>query len=187
MAHRNLNPVIAAALLVAAAACGGGSGGGAGIDVSEVARMDVASSAFRPGEAIPVMHTCDGADVPPPLSWSGAPESARAFAVVVDDPDAPGGTWVHWLVWNIPPGAGEVAAAASGGFAGDAAEGKNSWGSQGYRGPCPPSGKQHRYSFRVYALDGALDLAPGASMDEFEHAAQPHLVAAGEVTGTYRR
>lgn len=177
----------AAALL--AVACGGSNGnnGDGGLDVSKVARLAVTSPAFGPGESIPVAHTCDGADTSPPLAWSGAPEGARAYAIVADDPDAPGGTWVHWLAWDLPAGAPEVAEGASGSLPKGAAEGKNSWGKPGYRGPCPPKGKPHRYSFRVYALDAPLGLAPGARKAELEKAVQPHLLAAGELVGLYGR
>ncbi len=145
--------------------------------------LTVTSSAFAYGEPIPVRYTCDGANVSPPLSWSGAPSHTRAFVLIVDDPDAPMGTWLHWLIYDIPATTHELAEGASD----VGVVGLNSWQQPGYGGPCPPPGKPHRYFFRLYALDSPLNLPPGASRQEVERAMQGHVLAQGEWMGTYRR
>jgi Raf kinase inhibitor-like YbhB/YbcL family protein len=148
-----------------------------------MAEPQLTSAAFRHGEPIPRRHTCEGEDVSPALAWSGIPPEARSLAVIVDDPDAPGGTFTHWLAWRIDPTAGELAE-------GQAApvEGGNDFGSTGYRGPCPPPGHgPHRYFFRLYALDSELELAAGAGKDEIEGALEDHVLASAELVGTYER
>jgi len=148
-----------------------------------MADFTLSSDAFRPGEPIPARYTCEGEDVSPPLSWSGAPEQARSLALIVDDPDAPGGRFNHWLAWDIDPtaeGLAEGEAAPS--------EGSNDFGAVGYRGPCPPPGHgAHRYVFRLFALDSDLDLAAGASRQELERAIGTHALAVAELIGTYER
>jgi Raf kinase inhibitor-like YbhB/YbcL family protein len=148
-----------------------------------MAEPRLTSSAFDHGEPIPRRHTCEGEDVSPPLAWSGIPPEARSLAIVMDDPDAPGGTFTHWLAWRIDPKAGDLAE-------GQAApvEGGNHFGSTGYRGPCPPPGHgPHRYFFRLYALDSELELATGAGKDEVERALEGHVLASAELIGTYER
>jgi Raf kinase inhibitor-like YbhB/YbcL family protein len=150
---------------------------------SFVADLALQSSAFDHGGPIPGRHSCEGEDVSPPLSWSGAPEGTRSLALVVDDPDAPAGIFTHWLGWGLDPGAeglGEGEAAP--------VEGQNDFGTSGYRGPCPPPGHgRHRYFFRLYALDSDPDLAPGADKRELERALEGHTLAAVELIGTYER
>jgi hypothetical protein len=145
--------------------------------------MELTSSAFQPGERIPRGHTCEGADASPPLSWSGIPGEARSLALIVDDPDAPGRTFTHWLAWAIDPeqgGLGEGERAP--------VEGRNDFGAPGYRGPCPPVGHgPHRYYFRLYALGAHLDLPPGASRRELERALEGRVVSSAELVGTYER
>jgi Raf kinase inhibitor-like YbhB/YbcL family protein len=141
------------------------------------------SSAFQDGAPIPRRHGCEGEDLSPPLSWSGVPEGTRSLALVVDDPDAPAGTFTHWLGWSLDPdaeGLGEGEAAP--------VEGTNDFGTSGYRGPCPPPGHgRHRYSFRLYALDSDLDRRPGAGRRELERALEGHTLATAELIGTYER
>src|SRR5919197_6162289 len=123
-----------------------------------MAPLEITSGAFEEGATIPRRHTCDGENVSPPLAWSGAPEGTRSLALIVDDPDAPVGTFAHWLAWGLDReagGLGEGERAPS--------EGRNDFGRTGYGGPCPPRGHgRHRYFFRLYALAGELDLAAGA-------------------------
>ena len=149
--------------------------------------MDVTSTAFAAQATIPREYTCDADDTSPPLAWNGAPAGTKAFAIVMDDPDAPVGTWVHWVAYNLPPAATALPARGSRSLPTGALDGKNSWGRTGYGGPCPPKGKPHRYSFRVYALDATLDLAAGASKPELERAMKPHVLAMGELVGLYGR
>jgi Raf kinase inhibitor-like YbhB/YbcL family protein len=148
-----------------------------------VAELSLTSDAFESGQPIPARHTCEGADVSPALSWSAPPDLTRSLALVCDDPDAPSGTFTHWLAWGIDPAAGGLTE-------GEPApvEGRNDFGSTGYRGPCPPRGHgPHRYFFRLHALDTELGLATGAGRDELERAVDGHTLASAEVTGTYER
>jgi Raf kinase inhibitor-like YbhB/YbcL family protein len=140
------------------------------------------SSAFVAGAPIPAAYTCDGKNEPPPLTWSGAPPTTRAFALIVDDPDAPAGTWVHWVLYNLPADATGLPLGQASGV-----QGKNDFGKTGYGGPCPPPGKPHRYFFKLYALDGRLSLRPGATKVEVERAMQGHVLATAELIGTYAR
>ncbi len=151
------------------------------------AALAVSSTAFTAQGTIPREYTCDAGDMSPPLTWGGAPAGTKAFAIVMDDPDAPIGTWVHWVAYNLPPDTETLAAGGSKTLPAGSLDGKNSWGRTGYGGPCPPGGKPHRYSFRVYALDATLDLAAGASKPDLEKAMKPHVLAAGELVGLYGR
>jgi len=155
--------------------------------------VDVAltSPAFAAGAAIPTKYTCDGADVSPPLAWSGAPAGTQAFALIVDDPDAPAGTWVHWVLFNLsgttralPENASTSETATD---LGDARQGRNDFKRTGYGGPCPPPGKPHRYVFKLYALDDPLVLRAGATKADVESAMQGHILAQGQLLGTYGR
>jgi Raf kinase inhibitor-like YbhB/YbcL family protein len=150
--------------------------------------IKLTSTAFKEGESIPRAYTCDGVSVSPPLEWSGVPKTAKTIAIVADDPDAPGGTWVHWVLYNLPAaniGLVENLAATenltAGGF-----QGKNDFGKVGFGGPCPPSGT-HRYFFRIYALDSELPLKAGATKAELIKAMEGHTVGQGQLMGTYRR
>lgn len=151
--------------------------------------MAITTTAFSPAGAIPGSYTCDGADASPELSWSGAPAGVQSFALIADDPDAPAGTWTHWLIWNIPlQSAGLPKGVPKDGTLADGArQGRNDFERVGYGGPCPPSGKPHRYFFRVYALDRKLDLKAGANRKELELAMKGHVLAQGELMGKYGR
>ena len=145
--------------------------------------LALTSDAIVEGQPIPTRFTCDGADISPPLRWAGLPAGAVSLAVLVDDPGAPGGTFTHWLAWDLDPAAGAVEKGVA-----PPAEGRNGFGRSGYGGPCPPRGDgPHRYAFRVFALDAALDLDPGASEGAFRAALVGHVLGAGELTGTYER
>jgi Raf kinase inhibitor-like YbhB/YbcL family protein len=177
---------VAACLL--SAACGGGEPETAAPESLAVAGKEVAvlvltSTAFGDGEPIPDRFTCEGADVSPPLAWAELPPGTASLALLVDDPDAPGGTFTHWLAWDIDPAAGAIGEGAV-----LPAEGKNGFGHRGYGGPCPPRGDgPHRYLFRLFALDAPLDLDAGANKGSFQAALAGHVLAAGELTGTYER
>ena len=151
--------------------------------------MKVTSSAFGSGEMIPQQYTCKGEDVSPALEWSGAPANAVSFAVIMDDPDAPRGTWVHWVMWNIPASAHSLSQGVPKReeLENGARQGRNSNGEVGYNGPCPPMGQTHRYFFRVYALDAKLDLAAGAGRSELDGAMKGHVLAEGEYMGKFHK
>ncbi len=144
--------------------------------------MELKSPAFEHGGKVPSRHTCDGADVSPALQISGVPQGAAALALVMDDPDAPGGTFDHWLVWNIPPDTAEVLE----GTEPQGVQGRTGFGQLGYGGPCPPGGT-HRYRFKLYALDGRLELKAGASKARLEEAMEGHVMAEALLQGTYTR
>lgn len=149
----------------------------------------LSSPAFEPEGAIPRKFTCDGEDISPPLEWEGVPNDAESLALILDDPDAPRGTWVHWVVYNLEPGLtglpeGAVARADGRPMG---VQGRNDFRRNNYGGPCPPSGPAHRYFFKLYALDTVLDLEAGATKAELEAAMQGHTLAQGQLMGTYGR
>ena len=148
----------------------------------EVGNMKLSSPAFENGGAIPAEYTCDGADVSPALSFSDIPENAKSLALIVDDPDAPMGTWVHWVVWNIPPNTAGFSKGENITFP----QGKNDFGKLDYGGPCPPSGT-HRYYFKLYALDTMLNLETGVTKKHLEDAMSGHIIEKVELMGTYSR
>ncbi len=144
------------------------------------------SSGFAEGGWIPELHTCQGADLSPSLEWSGEPPETRSFALIVEDPDAPAGTWCHWLVFDIQPKIHDLAQGYKPGRLG--VSGTNDFGKEGYGGPCPPKGEAHRYFFRLYALnEHSLGLHPGAKRDEFQRAIQGHSLGCAEYMGRYQR
>ena len=149
------------------------------------------STAFKEGATIPVKHTCDGADVSPPLVWSGAPPGTKAFALIADDPDAPAGTWVHWVLYNLPGSAAglteNVAKTVTLPDLGGALQGRTDFRRPGYGGPCPPPGPAHRYFFKLYALDAPLKLEPGTSKQDVETAMKGHALGTAQLMGTYGR
>ncbi|HKK27220.1 MAG TPA: YbhB/YbcL family Raf kinase inhibitor-like protein [Gemmatimonadota bacterium] len=151
--------------------------------------LDVSSPAFGEGESMPSRFTCDGENVSPPLAWRGVPDGAAALAVIVDDPDAPAGTWVHWVLYGLDPGTSELpeGVPARDTVLGGARQGRNDFEDIGYGGPCPPGGQEHRYRFEVYALDAVPGLAPGATKADLLEAMEDHVLAEGRLTGTYRR
>ena len=150
--------------------------------------FEITSTAFAPGEPIPRKYTCDGEDISPPLQWSDPPQDTQSFALIADDPDAPIGTWVHWVIYNQPAEARALPQAIppDADLADGSRHGKNSWGKLGYGGPCPPGGT-HRYFFKLYALDTVLDLIAGASKEQLLKAMEGHILAQTEVMGVYTR
>ena len=144
-------------------------------------KLSVMSPAFENNKFIPAKYTCDGDNVNPPLTIEGVPEGTKTLALIVDDPDAPMGTWDHWIVWNIPAATSKIAENTAPG-----PEGMNDFRRRSYGGPCPPSGT-HRYFFKVYALDVKLDLSPTSRKRDVEKAMQGHILAKGELVGLYRR
>jgi Raf kinase inhibitor-like YbhB/YbcL family protein len=151
--------------------------------------MQLTSSAFNEGQPIPERHTCDGENLSPPLKWSGVPPGARSLALIVDDPDAPVGTWVHWVLYDLSTSATEFPEGLPKGqyVPGAAKQGLNDFKHLGYGGPCPPGGKAHRYFFKLYALDQILDLKPGATKKEVERAMESHTLSQSQLMGTYKR
>jgi Raf kinase inhibitor-like YbhB/YbcL family protein len=146
------------------------------------------STAFKEGQPIPRQHTCDGVNVSPPLEWSGAPPNAKTFAIICDDPDAPSGTWVHWVLYNLPAdriGLVENVPTTEK-VPGDGLQGTNDFQKIGYGGPCPPSGTHH-YFFKLYALDGELSLKAGATKAEVLKAMEGHIIGQTQLMGTYSR
>jgi len=153
--------------------------------------FSLTSSAFSEGSTIPVPHTCDGADRSPPLAWSGAPKGAVTFALIADDPDAPAGTWVHWVLCDVPGTLSALPENVSKVDApkelGGAVQGTNGSRKLGYAGPCPPPGPAHRYFFKLYALAAKLGLKPGASKQDVERAMEGHVLATAQLMGRYAR
>jgi hypothetical protein len=151
--------------------------------------IQLTSSAFTEGASIPAKHTCDGQDSSPPLKWSNLPPGARSLALVADDPDAPAGTWVHWVIYNIPSTVTELPEGlpTTETISNGAAQGANDFKRLGYGGPCPPRGNPHRYFFKLYALDAELSLEPGATKKELLRAMEGHVLAQGQWMGTYKR
>ena len=144
------------------------------------------SSAFSEGGFIPTLHSCQGADLSPSLEWSGEPAETRSFTLIVEDPDAPAGTWCHWLLYDIPPKVHDLAQGYKPGKLG--LSGVNDFGKPGYGGPCPPKGGAHRYIFKLYALGvPTLGLPPGANRVELQQAIQGHSLAQAEYMGRYQR
>lgn len=151
--------------------------------------LQITSPAFQPGNAIPSQYTCDGADSSPPLQWSGAPRGTLSLALIVDDPDAPDPakpqrTFVHWVLYNLPADARDLAKAAARDLPAGTREGKNDWNRTGYGGPCPPIGR-HRYFFKLYALDTMLDDLGMPTKADLEAAMQDHVLERAELVGTY--
>ena len=148
----------------------------------------ITSTAFSNGGEIPRKYTCSGENISPALSWSGAPPRTQSLGLIADDPDAPAGTWTHWIIWNLPAhttlpeGVPPNETLDSG-----ARQGRNDFNRIGYGGPCPPAGRPHRYFFRLYALDALLDLPPGSTRGELESAMKPHVVGQTEWMGMFKR
>ena len=182
-----LTVALVTALAIPLSGCGGsGSGGSKSPAPSAPATMRLSSPAFRDGASIPARYTCTGQGQSPPLAWRGVPDKARELALSVDDPDAPGGDFTHWLAYGIDPGTRSV---APGAVPKGALQGRNSFGKDGYSGPCPPKGdKPHHYRFVLYALSKPSGLKAGASVDRFRTAVGGGAaLAQGTLTGTYSR
>lgn len=149
------------------------------------------SAAFLHGAPIPARHTCDGEDVSPALSWTEPPRATKSLALIVNDPDAPVGDWVHWVVVDLPPSSRSLPEGIPRGGTvkepAGARQGRNDFGRLGWGGPCPPPGKPHRYFFTLYALDGPLGVAEGATKKDVERAAKGHVLGKAEMFGTYVR
>jgi len=146
-------------------------------------KMKITTTAFQEGGNIPSKFTCDGADANPPLRFEGVSAEAKSLALIVDDPDAPGGLFTHWLVWNIDP---KTTAVEENSAPSNSVQGKNDFGKSGYGGPCPPSGT-HRYFFKIFALDRQLDLAAGSKRAQLDAQMRGHIIAQGELMGRYSR
>jgi Raf kinase inhibitor-like YbhB/YbcL family protein len=150
--------------------------------------FSIKTTAFSEGGTIPKKYTCDGSDLSPALTWADALPGTKSLALIADDPDAPVGTWTHWIAWNIPPeaelpeGVAKVESLSDG-----TRQGKNDFKKIGYGGPCPPPGKPHRYFFKLYALDAKLDIKPGAGRNELERAMKGHVLAQVDLMGKYGR
>ena len=151
--------------------------------------LQITSVAFSAGETIPKKFTCDGPDVSPKLSWNEPPAKTQSFALIMDDPDAPVGTWVHWVLFDLPADTKELSegVAKQDQLSNGARQGRNDFGKIGYGGPCPPPGKPHRYFFKLYALDSKLNLKAGATKADIERAMKGHILAQAELMGRYGR
>lgn len=149
----------------------------------------LSSSSFQNGGDIPQKFSCEGADVSPELSWTNPPAGTRSFALIADDPDAPAGTWTHWVLFDLPAQASGLpeGVAKVDEIPGGGRQGRNDFRKIGYGGPCPPPGKPHRYFFKLYALDKTLNLKPGASKAEVEGTMQGHILGQAELVGSFRR
>lgn len=151
--------------------------------------LQISTTAFSEGGTIPKQYTCDGADLSPPLNWTDAPAATKSFALIADDPDAPVGTWVHWVLFNLPSASKQLLEGVKkeDRLADGTLQGRNDFRKVGYGGPCPPPGKPHRYFFKLYALDTVLPLKAGATKPEVEHAMQSHILGQAQLMGRYGR
>jgi len=151
--------------------------------------IQLTSTAFAEGQPIPHKYTCDGSDVSPPLAWTDAAANTKSFALIADDPDAPMGTWVHWVIYNLPPDTTALAEDTPklDSLPNGAKQGLNDFKNTGYNGPCPPPGKPHRYFFKLYALDAQLNLPSGLTKKQLLKAMDGHILAQGQLMGTYQR
>ncbi len=159
-----------------------------GASASAESKMEIKTAAFAPGATIPDKYTCSGENVSPPLAISGVPPPAKSLALIVDDPDAPAGTFVHWAVYNLPPQTTQIDAGVKPGTAmpGGGVQGRNDFGRDGYGGPCPPPGSPHHYRFRVFALNVRISPQP-ATGPAVEQAMEDHVMASAETVGTFGR
>jgi len=152
-------------------------------------KMELKSTSFEPGGFIPKRFTCEGADVSPALAWGEPPAGTQGFAIIEDDPDAPSGTFVHWVVYDLSAGSSRLPEALPGNdqIPGGGRQGANDFSKIGYSGPCPPPGKAHRYFVRLYALDAPTGLSPGAARSELDNAMKGHILAQAELMGRFKR
>jgi Raf kinase inhibitor-like YbhB/YbcL family protein len=178
-----MNTATGAVLILLMLACGAGCIAAEDGPPDLPPAITVTSPAFAEGGAVPARYTCDGEDISPPLNWTGVPPGTASLALVMDDPDAPVGTFTHWLVWNISP---DTEGLAEGVAADGIVQGTSDFGTPGYGGPCPPDGV-HRYRFRILALDDVPALERGAGRGEVDLAVDGHIIAWGELEGTYGR
>ena len=163
--------------------------GGYSIQGGKAMAFEMQSAAIAHGADIPRKFTCDGQDLSPGLSWNQPPKGTQSFALIMDDPDAPVGTWVHWVLYDLPATARELPEGTpkERELASGARQGNNGWNRTGYGGPCPPPGPAHRYFLKLYALDAKTNLKPGATKAELEKAMQGHILAQAELMGRYKR
>jgi Raf kinase inhibitor-like YbhB/YbcL family protein len=145
--------------------------------------IQITSTVFTEGGKIPRIYTCDDQNISPPLSWTGVPTTTVSLAIIMDDPDASSGTWVHWVLYNLPP----ALTTLEQGKTGIGTDGKNDFNRMGYGGPCPPRGSTHRYYIKLYALDKTLDLKSGSTKAQVESSMQGHILAQGQLMGKYGR
>jgi Raf kinase inhibitor-like YbhB/YbcL family protein len=183
--NTRMNVLFAAALLGSLIPAGGADQS----PPPKAMNLSVTSPAFAEAQPIPRQYTCEGSDISPPLIWTHAPANTKSFALIADDPDAPLGTWVHWVLYDLPAGTNALRedVARTQYIAGNARQGINDFHRLGYGGPCPPPGKPHRYYFKLYALDRRLDLEPGATKMDVEAAMKGHILAEGQLMGMYQR
>jgi Raf kinase inhibitor-like YbhB/YbcL family protein len=183
-----LSACLACAALLTLSACSNTSDKAKVTEETVPMDIQLISGAFEDGKPIPAQYTCQGKNVSPPLAWSSAPAGAKSFALILDDPDAPRGTWVHWVLYNLPAdtiGLPEGIKVDSR-LPGNALQGRNDYKRNDYGGPCPPSGT-HRYYFKLYALDTLLNLKAGATKDEVLRAMEGHVLARGQLMGTVKK
>jgi len=155
----------------------------------DMEKISISTEGFKDGGTIPDIYTCKGKDISPSLSWKGIPAQTKSIALIMDDPDAPGGTFVHWVLYNVPAGSQKLPEGMPHDkiLADGSMQSMTDFGRTGYGGPCPPPGKPHRYYFKIYALDSKITLAPGASKKQLENAMTGHILAKGELMGTYKK
>jgi len=181
---RTIALLIPCSLLLTAAACHSGQADG-----GQAMKLEITSNSFSAQQNIPKQYTCDAEDRSPELHWSKPPAGTKSVALIADDPDAPAGTWVHWVLFNLPADTQNLPEGVpkSESLESGALQGTNDFGKIGYGGPCPPPGKPHRYFFKLYALDGKLNLKAGAKKADVERAMKGHVLAQGETVGRYGR
>jgi Raf kinase inhibitor-like YbhB/YbcL family protein len=152
-------------------------------------KISISAEGFKDGTTIPDIYTCKGKDISPSISWNGIPAGTKSIALIMDDPDAPGGTFVHWILYNVPAQTQKLLEGMTHDktLADGSMQGMTDFGRTGYGGPCPPPGKPHRYFFKIYALDSMINLPPGASKKQLENAMAGHILAKGEIVGIYKR
>jgi hypothetical protein len=183
--NARLNVLFAAAVL----GCLVTAGGADTLNPQKIMNLQITSTTFAEGQPIPQKYTCQGSDISPSLAWTNTPANTKSFALIADDPDAPVGTWVHWVLYDLPANATGLPenVAKTQTISNGAKQGMNTWPRLGYGGPCPPPGKPHRYFFKLYALDTMLGLKPGLTKKDLLKAMEGHVLAEGQLMGTYQR
>jgi|WetSurMetagenome_2_1015567.scaffolds.fasta_scaffold134219_1 Raf kinase inhibitor-like YbhB/YbcL family protein len=183
---KKMTLLLAVVGIIGGSVCAKGSAVKKGTKIMDTIKIE--SAAFKHLQPIPSQYTCDGADISPPLSWNGVPAGTKSLALIAEDPDAPAGTWVHWVVYDLPPATDSLQEnlPKTDTLAGGGKQGKTDFNRIGWNGPCPPGGN-HRYFFNIYALDIMLNLPAGKTKAEIEKAMNGHILAKGELVGTYKR
>ena len=190
--NRSINLLSGCAILALAflcVACAGNDNRYAVKEEKIAMTIQLTSSAFAEGQPIPEKYTCDGANISPPLKWTNIPQGAKSLALVCDDPDAPAGAWVHWVLYELPAAVTELpeGVTTTETISSGAKQGVNDFKRIGYGGPCPPRGGPHRYFFKLYALDAELQLKAKATKKDLLRAMEGHSLAEGQLMGTYKR